>query len=443
MVSKLTIDLNLIILGSPEAGKATTVGQLLSKIASKSPENFHKQAQALGKDHEDPAWILDNFKDQKETRGDSEEQQGSSLKITTAKNQFNIIEVSGHKNFLQNLISRLPGVDAALLVISAKTGEFEASITNDELFYHHALLAFALGAKNFIIAVNKIDSEDQTRFKEIQETISERLKKDINLDSSHFTFVPISALKGENITEKSSDLAWYKGPTLLQAFETINPPKSLAERPLRVPLQDVYKIGGIAGPVPVGRVESGTLKIGTEICIAPGDIKTTVVSFETNQGGITDEALPGDNMGFAVGEKVKKEDLHRGFVCGDLSDPPRETLSFEGYVYFTQDSEKIEKGRKIVIDCHTAHVACEVVEIKEKINKRDGSVVEKNPELLGPGDFALIKFVPTKPLCVEAFGEYAALGRFAMRGEQTQNIGIGIISSVEKKPSPSGAKGKK
>ncbi len=433
MVSKNTQDINLIILGAPEAGKATTVGQLLYGIAVKDDkEKLHQQAQALGKNAEDPAWILDNFKDQKEA------EQNASLKITTPKNQFNVTEISGYKNFLKNIILSSSSVDAALLVISAKAGEFEASVTNDELFYQHALLAFALGARDLIIAVNKIDGESEARFQEIQEAVSERLKKSTTLDASNITFVPISALKGENINQKASDLAWYKGPTLLQAFEAIKAPKTLAEKPLRLCVQDVYKIGNAAGPVPTGRVESGTLKIGAQITFAPADINTKVVSFETIQGGITDTALPGDNIGFAVEGKVQKEDLHRGSVCGDIkNDPPRETLSFEAYVYFTEDSEKIEKGRKITVDCHTAHIACEVAEIKENINKTDGSVVEKNPELLGAGDFALIKLVPTKPIVVEAFGDYAALGRFAMRGEQTQNIGIGLIASVEKK-----AKGK-
>lgn len=133
-----------------------------------------------------------------------------------------------------------------------------------------------------IVCVNKMDEKSvnfaEARFQEIEKEVSDYLKK-IGYNPKTIPFVPISGWCGDNMIEKSPNLKWYKGPTLLEALNGITPPKRPTDKPLRLPLQDVYKIGGI-GTVPVGRVETGILKPGMSVTFAPGGLTTEVKSVE-------------------------------------------------------------------------------------------------------------------------------------------------------------------
>jgi len=155
--------------------------------------------------------------------------------------------------------------------------------------------------------------------------MSEYLKK-VGYNPEKVPFVPISGWTGDNMIEKSANLSWFKGPTLLEALDAIIPPKRPTEKPLRLPLQDVYKIGGI-GTVPVGRVETGILKPNMVVQFAPSGHTTEVKSVEMHHEALV-EAIPGDNVGFNV-KNLSIKDIKRGNVCGDTkNDPPKECANF-------------------------------------------------------------------------------------------------------------------
>ncbi|XWS28431.1 hypothetical protein CRYUN_Cryun25bG0068300 [Craigia yunnanensis] len=171
------------------------------------------------------------------------------------------------------MITGTSQADCAVLVIDSTTGGFEAGISKDGQTREHALLAFTLGVKQMICCCNKMDATtpkySKARYDEIVKEVSSYLKVGYNPDK--IPFVPISGFEGDNMIEWSTNLDWYKGPTLLEALDQINEPKRPSDKPLRLPLQDVYKIGGI-GTVPVGRVETGVLKPG--MTVAVGVIKS-------------------------------------------------------------------------------------------------------------------------------------------------------------------------
>jgi len=230
--------------------------------------------------------------------------------------------------------------------------------------------------------------------------------------------------------EKSANLKWFKGPTLLEALDAIIPPKRPTEKPLRLPLQDVYKIGGI-GTVPVGRVETGILKPNMVIQFAPSGLSTEVKSVEMHHEALA-EAIPGDNVGFNV-KGLSIKDIKRGMVCGDTkNDPPKETANFLAQVIILNHPGQIGNGYCPVLDCHTAHIACKFAEIKSKIDRRTGVVLEEEPKFVKTGDAAMIILVPSKPMCVEVFAEYPPLGRFAVR-DMKQTVAVGVIKAVERK----------
>ena len=191
----------------------------------------------------------------------------------------------------------------------------------------------------------------------------------------------------------------------------------------------MYKIGGI-GTVPVGRVETGILKPGMMVTFAPANITTEVKAVEMHHEEIK-EAKPGDNVGFSV-KNVDVKDIKRGMVAGDSkNDPPKGARNFTAQVTILNHPGEIHAGYQPVLDCHTAHIACEFAELIQKVDRRSGKVQEENPKSIKSGDAALVKLVPSKPMVVESFKEYPPLGRFAVR-DMRQTVAVGVIKSVEK-----------
>merc|ERR1719182_1401050 len=279
------------------------------------------------------------------------------------------------------------------------------------------------------------------RFQEIVKEVSNYVKK-IGYNPKSIAFVPISGWHGDNMIEPSTNMAWYKGwnketkeggkasgKTLFEALDAINPPSRPSDKALRLPLQDVYKIGGI-GTVPVGRVETGTIKASMVVTFAPANLTTEVKSVEMHHETLK-EGVPGDNVGFNV-KSVSVKDIRRGNVCSDSkNDPAKEARTFDAQVIVLNHPGEIQKGYTPVLDCHTAHIACRFNELKEKIDRRSGKKIEDNPNKVKSGDAAIVELKPSKPMCVEAFTQYAPLGRFAVR-DMRQTVAVGVIKSVDK-----------
>lgn len=430
-MGKEKVHMNLVVIGHVDAGKSTATGHLIYKcggIDKRTIEKFEKEAAEIGKASFKYAWVLDKLK--------AERERGITIdialwKFESPKSVFTIIDAPGHRDFIKNMITGTSQADAAILVIASGTGEFEAGFSKDGQTREHALLAFTLGVKQMVVACNKMDSINysQARYDEIVQNVGQYLKK-VGYNIDKVRFIPISGWEGDNMIEKSARIEWYKGPTLLEALDLLEPPTRPSDKPLRLPLQDVYKIGGI-GTVPVGRVETGVLKPGDVVTFAPANITTEVKSIEMHHESLP-EATPGDNVGFNV-KNLSVKDIRRGFVCGSSKqDPPRECDSFTAQVIILNHPGQIGNGYAPVLDCHTSHIACKFAEIESKIDRRSGKEVEKEPKAIKSGDAAIVKMVPQKPMCVETFTEYPPLGRFAVR-DMRQTVAVGVIKAVAKK----------
>merc|ERR1712118_15103 len=269
----------------------------------------------------------------------------------------------------------------------------------------------------------------KNRYEEIVKEVGGYLKK-VGYNPAKINFVPISGFQGDNMIDRSTNMNWYKGPTLLEALDQCSPPVRPSDKPLRLPLQDVYKIGGI-GTVPVGRVETGVIKPGMVVTFAPNQLSTEVKSVEMHHESLP-EAVPGDNVGFNI-KNVSVKDIKRGYVASDSKNKPAAGVSdFTAQVVVLNHPGQVSNGYSPVLDCHTAHIACKFAEIKEKVDRRTGKSTEDNPKFIKSGDSAVVKLVPSKPMCVEAFSEYPPLGRFAVR-DMRQTVAVGVIKAITPK----------
>jgi len=294
-----------------------------------------------------------------------------------------------------------------------------------------------LGVKQMIVCLNKMDTAGykEARYIEIKEELSKYLEK-VGYKNVKETvlFVPISGWVGDNMIEKSPNMPWfvkpkYNGLTLLEALDTLKEPSRPSDKALRLPLQDVYKIGGI-GTVPVGRVETGVLKPGMTVTFCPSLYSSEVKSVEMHHEALI-EAVPGDNVGFNV-KGISVKEIKRGMVAGDSKrDPPKQTDSFLAQVIVLNHPNEIRAGYTPVLDCHTSHIACQFHELMSKIDKRSGKETEAFPKAVKSGEAAMVTMYPTKPLCIEAFAEYPPLGRFAVR-DMKCTVAVGVIKSVAK-----------
>jgi len=422
---------SLVVIGHVDAGKSTTTGHLIYKcggIDEETMDKYERESKEIGKGSFKYAWVLDGLK--------AERERGISIdialwKFESQKYEFTIIDAPGHRDFIKNMITGTSQADVALLVVDAAQGCFEAGISKDGQTREHALLAYTLGVKQMIVLVNKMDDTtvnyDQQRYKEVKAEVASYLKK-VGYKPMKIPFIPISGWTGENMTQKSQNMPWYIGPSVLEALDSnITPPRRPTEKPLRIPIQDVYKIGGI-GTVPVGRVETGIIRPNIRAAFAPAGITANVKSLEVHHE-VVDMAVPGDNVGFNV-KGVSVKDIHRGDVASDADDNPATNISsFEAQVIVMNHPGQITNGYCPVIDCHTAHVACEFTKIKEKMDRRTGKVVEENPPFVQTGDACIVEMKPTKAFSLETFLEYPPLGRFAVR-DLRQTIAVGVVKKI-------------
>lgn len=412
--------MNLIFIGHIDHGKSTTVGRLLYETKAVSEQDMKKLKEEVAKYNRPTfefAFVMDQLKEERE--------RGITIDIMhrdfqTPKYYFTIIDAPGHRDFVKNMITGASQADAAVLVVSTADGI--QSQTRE-----HAYLARVLGIGQLIVGLNKIDAAgyDKAKFDDAKQKVTELLKT-VGYDVSKILFIPYSALAGDNVAAKSDKLPWYSGPTLLEALDTLTLPKKPTDKALRLPVQDAYSISGF-GTVPVGRVETGTMKVGDNIIIMPAGVKAEVKSIEMHHQQLQ-KAEPGDNVGFNI-KGVDKKDVKKGDVVGLASSPPTVCSEFTAQIVVINHPTAIAPGYTPVFHIHTAQIAATVTEIMEKKDPKTGQTLQKNPEFIKNGDVAIIKVKPTRPIVIEKFADFPPLGRFAIR-DMGQTVAAGVVLDV-------------
>jgi len=419
--------INLVFIGHVDHGKSTTVGRLLydsGNVDEQAMRKLKDKAKELGKSGFEFAFVMDNLKEEQE-RGVTIDL--AHKKFSTPKYDFTIIDAPGHRDFIKNMITGASQADAAVLVVS---GNDSVQAQTKE----HVFLAKTLGVGQITIAINKMDmvNYDQKKYESVKTDVSALLKT-VGYDPSKITFIPLASLKGDNVVKKSENLPWYTGPTLLEAMDMIPAPEKPTQLPLRLPIQDVYSITGI-GVVPVGRVETGILKVNDKIIVMPGregkgvvgEVKTIEMHHEQMQS-----AEPGDNIGFNV-RGLTKKDIARGDVLGHADNPPTVATEFTARLIILNHPSVVTVGYTPVFHIHTAQVACQFTEIVSKLNPATGEVIQEKPDFIKNGDAAIVKIKPTHPLVIEKYADIPHLARFAIR-DSGATVAAGMCIDLVKK----------
>ena len=383
-----------------------------------------EKAQELGKAGFEFAFVMDQLKEERE--------RGITIdlcykKFISDKFEITIIDAPGHKDFIKNMITGSSQADIAFLVVSASEGVMAQT-------KEHIWLCKTLGVEQMCVLINKMDAVkfDEAKYKTAKDEVSKVLQQaGYKLDDVNF--IATSALQGDNVVDKSESMSWYTGPTVREQLDLFKEPEKPVDLPLRLPIQDVYNITGI-GLVPVGKVETGTMKVGDKIIVMParegkgitGEVKSIEMHHEQVQ-----EAIPGDNIGFNV-RGIEKKDIARGDVLGSVKSPPTIVKEFTAQIVVLNHPTVLSVGYTPVFHCHTAQIACKIEKIEKKLDPTTGEVIAENPDFVKNGDAAIVKVIPAKPMVIEKNSDIPKMSRFAIR-DAGSTVAAGMCIVLVKK----------
>ena len=418
--------MNLVFIGHVDHGKSTTVGRLLfdsGNVPEQEMRKLQDKAKELGKGGFEFAFVMDNLKEERE-RGVTIDL--AHKKFETEKHYFTIIDAPGHKDFIKNMITGASQADAGVVVVSANDGVMAQT-------KEHIFLSRTLGVNQLIVYVNKMDmvNYDEAKFNEVKDQVS-KLLQTVGYKPDEIPFVPGASFPGDNVAKKSEKMAWAKS-CLLEELNNLKEPEKPTDLPLRLPIQDVYSITGI-GVVPVGRVETGVMKLNDKVTVVParegtgisGEVKTIEMHHEMMQ-----QAEPGDNIGFNV-RGIEKKDIARGDVLGHTTNVPTIATEFTAQIVVLNHPSVITIGYTPVFHVHTAQVACQVTEIVKSLDPATGATKAEKPDFIKNGDAAIIKLKPVQPMVIETQKEIPQMARFAVR-DSGSTVAAGMCTELVKK----------
>lgn len=394
---------NIVMVGHVDHGKSTLIGRLLydsDSITEGRVEEIQQLAQEYKRRFEF-AYFLDSFDDEIKEERTIDTTTGIMFK---GKNMYSITDVPGHKEFIKNMLTGASHADIAVLLVAAEEGIQEQT-------GRHAFLVHMLGIQNLIVIVNKMDAVEYK--KDVYESVKKEVTRLLSsLGYNDVSFIPGSAMQGDNIYKKSENMPWYKGPTLIEALDSIK--VSHEVRPLRFAVQAVYEVKG--EKLVIGRVESGKMTRGDDVIFQPSGAKGKIKKIKRYEGE-QEEAGTGDCVGIVTDCKPL-----RGEVGGLEKEPPVATREIVGEAVLLADM--LKKGETVELRCGTKRVKCTVKEIREKINSETGAVMEKSAGHINEHEAATIVF-STDPIVVEQFSFIPELGRFLL--VRDKNIAAGIV----------------
>ncbi|XP_022131690.1 HBS1-like protein isoform X3 [Momordica charantia] len=424
--------LNLAIVGHVDSGKSTLSGRLLhllGRVSQKEMHKYEKEAKSQGKGSFAYAWALDESAEERE--------RGITMTVGVAyfdskRYHVVVLDSPGHKDFVPNLISGATQADAAILVIDASVGAFEAGLDSSKgQTREHVQLIRSFGVDQIIVAVNKLDvvkySKDRYDFIKLQ---LGTFFRSCGYKDSSLTWIPLSAMANQNLVTAPSDaqfLSWYRGPNLLEAIDSLQPPTRDFSKPLLMPVCDVIKSLSLGQVSACGKLEAGALQSGSKVLVMPSGDKGTVRTLERNSQACK-IARAGDNVTVTL-QGVEASSVMAGGVLCHPDFPVAVAKHLELKILTLEFATPILIGSQLEVHVHHAKEAARVARIVSLIDSKTGKVAKKAPRCLSAKQSAVIEVVLPSPVCVEAFSTSRALGRVFLRA-LGRTIAVGIVTQL-------------
>ncbi|CAH0406125.1 unnamed protein product [Chilo suppressalis] len=420
----------IVVIGHVDAGKSTLMGRLLCDLGEVSQKTLHKyeqESKKIGKQSFMYAWVLDETGEER-VRGITMDVGKAQFETKTKK--VIILDAPGHADFIPNMITGAGQADVALLVVDATRGEFESGFDLGGQTREHALLVRSLGVNQLAVAINKLDTTNwsQERFDEISKKLKTFLKQ-AGFKDSDVTYVPCSGLTGENLVKPPSEvelLKWYNGPCLLDVIDKFNVPERPISKPLRMPINDVFKGTG-SGFCVAGRIENGVLNKGDKVLVCPTKEMAEVRSISINEMP-NNVAFAGDQVSVTL-SGIDMQNVSVGFILSDPIQQVPVATRFEARLVVFNVKVPITKGFPVLIHHQSLVESANIVKLKSLLNKSTGEVMKKKPRCLGNNSVAVVDIEVSKPICVERYKDVKELGRVMLRVSGV-TIAAGLITDM-------------
>lgn len=430
-VDEMKSHLNVVFIGHVDAGKSTMGGNLLfltGMVDKRTMEKYEKEAKDAGRESWYLSWALDSTPQERE--------KGKTVEVgrayfETGKRRYTILDAPGHKTYVPSMISGAAQADIAILVISARRGEFETGFEKGGQTREHVMLVKTAGVQRLIVVANKMDEPtvkwEKERYDEIVTKLTPFLRSAGFNPKTDVTFIPVSAYSGQNLKDPVSKevCPWYSGPSLLGYLDNLALGDRKISEPFKMPISEKYSD---MGTVVVGKLESGKVRKGDSMLLMPNKTTVEVLGIFNETEEEVPAAISGDNVRIKI-KGVDHEDVSVGFVLTDPKKPVNVVKRFEAQIAILETRNIICAGYSAIMHVHTLSEEITMTALLHYYDKKTGKKSRKPPQYAKKGMKIVALIETTAPICVERFADYPQLGRFTVRDEG-RTVGIGKITKL-------------
>ncbi|XP_020500480.1 eukaryotic peptide chain release factor GTP-binding subunit ERF3A isoform X2 [Labrus bergylta] len=417
---------NVVFIGHVDAGKSTIGGQIMyltGMVEKRTLEKYEREAKEKNRETWYLSWALDTNQEERD--------KGKTVEVgrayfETEKKHFTILDAPGHKSFVPNMIGGASQADLAVLVISARKGEFETGFEKGGQTREHAMLAKTAGVKHLIVLVNKMDDPTVNwsleRYEECKEKLVPFLKKVGFNPKKDIHFMPCSGLTGANLKDPvSSECPWYTGLPFIPHLDSLPNFTRSNDGPVRLPIVDKYKD---MGTVILGKLESGCISKAQQLVMMPNRHTVEVLSLLSDDVE-TDDASPGENLKLRL-KGIEEEEILPGFILCSPDNLCHSGRTFDAQIVIIEHKSIICPGYNAVLHIHTCIEEVQITALICLVDKKTGDKSKTRPRFVKQDQVCIARLRAAGVICLETFKDFPQMGRFTLRDEG-KTIAIGKV----------------
>jgi len=423
--------LNIVIIGHVDAGKSTMGGNLLylcGTIDKRTMEKYEREAKEAGRETWYLSWALDSTP-QERSKGKTVEV--GRAYFETAARRYTILDAPGHKTYVPSMISGAAQADVALLVISARKGEFETGFEKGGQTREHIMLVKTAGVNKVVVVINKMDDPtvnwEKARYEEIKEKLTPFVRGAGFHVKTDVSWLPVSAYTGANLKDRvnKSVCSWWDGPSLLEHLDKLPMVDRKIRSPVMIPVSEKYKD---MGTIAVGKVESGHIRKGDTLLLMPNRDEVEIAAIYNELEEEVTIAVSGDNVRIRL-RGVEDDDISPGFVLTSPQKPVHAVRQFEAQLAILDHKNIICAGYSAVMHVHTLAEEVTLSALLHYFDKATGRKSRKPPQFAKKNQRIVALIEASASICLERFSDYPQLGRFTLRDEG-KTVAIGKVTRL-------------